>query len=73
MTPRGTRPTQPRSWGREAEGIRTEAEQTGREIVSLAEQIQNTTNAYDHKAMVSEIKALGERITRLMIQAKVGG
>ena len=72
MTSRGTRPTQPRRWGRRAEGIRQEAEETGQEIARLARAARSTTNVYEQRVYLAEIEALGERITRLMVQAQVG-
>ncbi len=69
---RGTRPTQPRRWGRQAEGIRREAEQTGQEIARLARAARQTTNVYEQRVYLADIETLGERITRLMVQAQVG-
>lgn len=72
MTSRGTRPTGPRRWGRHAEGQRHEAEQIGQEIVALVRSIRATTNVYEQRVYLAEIAELGERITRLMVQAKDG-
>lgn len=72
MSARGTRPTQPRRWGRHAEAIRLEAEHIGQEIVTLCHEARATTNVYQQRAILFEIESLGERMTRLMVQAKVG-
>jgi hypothetical protein len=69
---RGTRPTQPQRWGRHAEAQRKEAEETGREIVKLVQDIRRTTNVYEQRVYLAEIAELGERITRLMIEAQRG-
>lgn len=69
---RGTRPTQPQRWPRRAEQQRQETEACGREVVRLIEGIGRTTNVYQHQAYLAEIRALGERITRLMIEAERG-
>jgi len=67
-----SRPMQPRRWGRRAEGIRQEAEATGQEIAKLARQARSTTNVYEQRVYLAEIETLGERITRLMVQAQIG-
>lgn len=83
---RGTRPTQPGRWPRTQEDRRLEAEDTGKEIVSLTrkaqdhlEAVDRTTNQYEQKVykakaerILSDIAALGERIARLMVEAKIG-
>lgn len=72
MEPRGTRPKTGQPWPRNQEQRRKETAEHGQKIADLARKAQDTTNMQMREVYLARIEALGERIARLMTEAKLG-
>lgn len=71
--PRGTRPKVGYRWPRRMEEKRQETEQLAAEIVRLIEILRKDPfNDYLLKEITSDVRFYGERIQRLMVEAKLG-
>ena len=72
MEPRGTRPKTGQPWPRNQEQRRKEAQELAGQIAQLARKAQESTNFPARDVYMARIEALGERIARLMVEARIG-